>query len=242
MIQPNPQTGDEQEHNGIVAREESQNIVAIVPQMNETVQPNQTNDEQEEVVASVSDTEQPPNEITGNERATLNQDTVHEVSQIEVSVDVKHALPAVHVDDDDEIMMNALYDVVSHESGNVSNENDSGDQHPSDALAGIQLDQNEKAEFRDGKIIVTKLVDNDLEMMYTYGEKPNALQPLYQVKLNDAVSENIPFKENVCADIFGLIIDVLIHFNFLCWLVLTQYNRDEKIVLIWLKLTINLWK
>lgn len=105
-------------------------------------------------------------------------------------------------DTDDESMMNALFDVASNDSDNVTSENSSGDNYSSDALVGIQLEQNEKAELRDGKIIVTKVVDNEVEMVYTYGEKPRALQPFYEVKLNDALSENIPFKANVCYNLY----------------------------------------
>lgn len=64
-------------------------------------------------------------------------------------------------------------------------------------LVGINLSHNETAEFKEGNIIVTKLIDDDLVMTYTYGEKPKALPPLHQVKLNDPISGNIPFKQNV---------------------------------------------
>lgn len=45
--------------------------------------------------------------------------------------------------------------------------------------------------------MVTKKIGDDCEMVYIYGEVPKALLPLYQIKINDVISGNIPFKENV---------------------------------------------
>lgn len=105
--------------------------------------------------------------------------------------DVKFGLAEVNVDFEDESMMNDLFD-----NGSIENM-PSNVQHATDALKGIQLASNEEAEVRNGKVIVTKRIADDLEMVYTYGETPKALLPLYRVKLNDSISENIPFKENV---------------------------------------------
>lgn len=80
---------------------------------------------------------------------------------------------------------------------NENNQYDSDDELASGGLDGIVLGKNEKATVRNGKIIVTKRVDKDLEMVYTYGERPRALKSLNQEKINDSISGNIPFKQNV---------------------------------------------
>lgn len=76
------------------------------------------------------------------------------------------------------------------------NGNRNPDENESDVLASIQLEQNEKADIRDRKIILTKYIDDETEITYAYGQKIQVLPPLYQLKINDAISQNIPFKEN----------------------------------------------
>lgn len=128
-------------------------------------------------------------EIAAQEEPQQHHELENEFIACDEETDPKFSLPAVDVDLEDQLMMTALFD----------NDSDGA----TDALKSIQLEMDEKAEVRDGKIIVTKTFDNDLEMVYTYGEKPKALQPFYRIKLNDAISENIPFKENVCVHRFS---------------------------------------
>lgn len=51
-----------------------------------------------------------------------------------------------------------------------------------------------------GQIEVTKTVADDCQITYVYGETPVPKNPLYEVKLNDLVSGNLPFRENANKD------------------------------------------
>lgn len=148
----------------------------------------ETGSEHENVATDFIIHEEPYVENAGNGEIVAQDELQqqHELDNESIAcaeeTDPKFSLSAVDVDLEDQLMMTALFDADG----------------ATDALKGIQLEEDEKAEVCDGKIIVTKTFGNDLEMVYTYGEKPKALQPLYHIKLNDAISENIPFKENVC--------------------------------------------
>lgn len=96
---------------------------------------------------------------------------------------------AVDVDPVDETAINDIFG--SHTSVDVDENN------PCAALSKVTFEPNETATIKDGKIVVTKAIDGDVEMVYTYGQKPTALRPLYRIKINDLITENIPFKENV---------------------------------------------
>lgn len=100
----------------------------------------------------------------------------------------KHVLPAVAIDADEENAISCLFSG----DGNISNS-----QSESNTLASICLEEGETAQVENGKVLITKSIDEDLQMVYTHGEKPKPLQPLYHVKINDQISGNIPFKENV---------------------------------------------
>lgn len=116
--------------------------------------------------------------------------------------EAKDMLPAVHLDEADDLALNDLYE-DDCEIASTSVEHDT-----SNLLARIVLQPNETAEIIGDKVIVTKKISNDLQMVYTHGEEPRPLAPLYQTKLNDLVSGNIPFKENVCIlHLFALSLD-----------------------------------
>lgn len=106
--------------------------------------------------------------------------------------DVKNGLATVEMDADDENAINDLFGGQENDSVEADEDN-----APVDLIANISLEHNEKAEANNGKIIVTKTLDDSLEMVYTYGEQPRPLAPLYNVKINDVISANFPFKENV---------------------------------------------
>lgn len=105
------------------------------------------------------------------------------------SEDVKNSLQTVQMDLNDKLAINSLFD-------NSAND---GPSEMDEILPQIELTlgDGETAEKKGDKIVITKIIDDELEMVYTYGETPKVLPPLYQVKMNDAISENIPFKENV---------------------------------------------
>lgn len=105
-------------------------------------------------------------------------------------IDVKHGLGTVDINAEDENAINDL--LLREEEADENNE-----QANANRIAAISLGCNEKAEMEDGKIIVTKILDNSLEMKYTYGEELKPRDPLYTIKMNDVISGNLPFKENV---------------------------------------------
>lgn len=98
--------------------------------------------------------------------------------------EAKNTLASVPMSDEDQAAISNLLCVCE----NVSDEN---------VIAGLSLHANEKAEIKDGKIYVTKALDSSLEMVYVYGEQAKPKPPLYNVKINDVISSNLPFKENV---------------------------------------------
>lgn len=67
----------------------------------------------------------------------------------------------------------------------------------SNTLGAFVPAENEKMEVIEGKIKVTRYLEDDIFLTYIVGEDFTPLKPLYEVKLNDIISENIPFKENV---------------------------------------------
>lgn len=74
------------------------------------------------------------------------------------------------------------------------------------------LDASEKATINEkGQIEITKYFADldDIECTHVYGQIPVPRNPEYTVKLNDSVSGNIPYKENVSFDF------AYINFNFL---------------------------
>lgn len=106
-------------------------------------------------------------------------------------IDVKHVLKPVNMLADDENAIRNLFG--DHESGVEANDNND---LSADSIPTASLGHGETAEMKDGKIIVTRKLDDSLEMVYTFGETPTPLKPQYEIKMNDLISGNIPFKEN----------------------------------------------
>lgn len=140
-----------------------------------------------------------------SQNAIANENTSDEntsESNGEVTGDeAKHILPAVHLDEADNLALNDMYE---DDCGIVS----TSEHDTSNLLARTVLQPDETAEIIGDKVVVTKKISNDLQMVYTYGEEPRPLAPLYQTKLNDPVSGNIPFKENLCVlHLFALLLN-----------------------------------
>lgn len=69
--------------------------------------------------------------------------------------------------------------------------------------SNIVLGDNETAIFvEDGRIEIKCVIDEECELKYILGEPLIPKTPGYTVKLNDPISENFPFKENVCFNNF----------------------------------------
>lgn len=99
-------------------------------------------------------------------------------------INVKHNLDPVNIHADDEIAIRSLFsDPKSNDAS-------------ADSIAAVSLGSGETAKIKDGKIVVTQKLDDSMEMSYVYGETPTPLKPLYEIKINDLVSGNIPFKAN----------------------------------------------
>lgn len=105
-----------------------------------------------------------------------------------VESDVKHTLHTVQMDERDETAINT---VIENHADVIT------ETHESDSIEQIKLAADEKAEMKNGNVMITKTFDDDLQMTYTFGKNLHALQPLYNIKMNDIISDNIPFKENV---------------------------------------------
>lgn len=60
------------------------------------------------------------------------------------------------------------------------------------------LAQNEKAKLNEcNQIEVTRTLSSDCEFSYIWGESLMPKQSVYEVKLNDIISDNIPFRQDV---------------------------------------------
>lgn len=64
-------------------------------------------------------------------------------------------------------------------------------------LAEVNLSPDESMFWDDGVLMVKKKYSTDCEMTYTYGKKLVPKVPLFEIKINDPISMNTPFKENV---------------------------------------------
>lgn len=147
---------------------------------------------------SVSVAEPDDSDVNGDETNNENADVESStnVSQSIDDDDAKHVLAPVNMDLDDEVEMSSLFG----DQENPVEANGVNASSPADLFAGISLGHNETAEMRNGKIWVTKKMDDGFEMSYAHGEKPKPLAQLYTIKVNDSISGNIPFKSNATKD------------------------------------------
>lgn len=110
--------------------------------------------------------------------------------------DSKYALAQVNMDPDDEIAIVSLFDGQENAAEDIDNNASS-----STASIGVSLRDDETFQIgKDGKIMITRNVDDDLKMIYTHGETVKPLPRLYEIKINDTISGNIPFKNNATND------------------------------------------
>lgn len=56
--------------------------------------------------------------------------------------------------------------------------------------------------IENGQMCITKVFADGMEMTYIHGQKLRARKDPYQIKVNDVLSGNLPFQENVCITIF----------------------------------------
>lgn len=117
---------------------------------------------------------------------------------------IKSIMPNVVLGEEE---FSAIESVFGHDYDN-DNANDSPSAHsstpgtPEPGNAGqmvpdVILGPDETAFWNGGVLKVTKKYDGDCEITYTYGEKITPKRPAFEIKVNDSISMNIPFKENV---------------------------------------------
>lgn len=146
-------------------------------------------------LAESHDSDVNDDEANNNDGNTETDTNVSQSSR-DTEIDAKHVLAPVNMDSDDEA---AIENIFGDQEKSVE-ANDNSDSSSVDLIAKISLGCGEAAEVKDGKIIVTRKMDDGLEMAYTYGETPKPLAPLYAIKINDSISGNIPFKNNATKD------------------------------------------
>lgn len=68
----------------------------------------------------------------------------------------------------------------------------------------VQSSENETVDLMEnGQIRITQVFADGMEMSYIHGQKLRIPKDPYQVKENDELSGNLPFKENVCIELFS---------------------------------------
>lgn len=83
-----------------------------------------------------------------------------------------------------------------------ANENNSN-RNGNDSLHSQKVKSVKTVMLEGGEILVTKTLDDngdEIEMAYIYGQEICPKNERYQIKVNDALSANLPFQENVCFD------------------------------------------
>lgn len=91
----------------------------------------------------------------------------------------------------------------SQEPNNDDTTNGEADENVSNEEINILLRsykpaENEKVALtQDGRIAITKAIDDELEMTFVLGEQLLPIEDRFQIKMNDALSGNMPFQENV---------------------------------------------
>lgn len=107
------------------------------------------------------------------------------------SNEVKNIMPDIEMGEEESFAIESVFDSAS-DDGNSSDSENTDQQAPE-----VNLALGETA-FWDGCVLkVRKKFDRDCEITYTFGEKfvPKVL--VFEIKVNDLISMNIPFKENV---------------------------------------------
>lgn len=114
-------------------------------------------------------------------------------SLIDGVAEAKHILPTVQMSAVDELAIAQLIGECSQNASTLDEE--------ASPLDSISLGTNETASLNSaGEVVVKKMIGEGLEMCYIHGQKPTPKNPFYQTKINDDITGNIPFKENVGKD------------------------------------------
>lgn len=89
----------------------------------------------------------------------------------------------------------------NNEELSVSEPNQNVSQEESNSfLCSYKPNNGEKVTVcENGQIKITQFIDEEVEMTYIHGQKLQAMKDRFQVKMNDPLSGNLPFQENVCS-------------------------------------------
>lgn len=105
----------------------------------------------------------------------------------------KTIMPNVELGLADSNVIEAVFD-----SDDYNNDVSSSSNINRHTLESLQLPAGETAFYDDDGILkIKKVHSNDCESVHIYGKELKPKIPAFEVKVNDIISENIPFKENV---------------------------------------------
>lgn len=134
-----------------------------------------------------------------NQAARANPREIHNEAA-ENARDVKRTMPIVELGEEESAAIQAVLDGDSDTSGSIDMDQDTPE---------IVLAPDETAFWDDGVLKVKKKYSEECEITYTYGSKFTPKNPVFEVKMNDPLSMNIPFIKNVS------FLQKLLNYNFL---------------------------
>lgn len=129
--------------------------------------------------------------------------------------EVKDIMPNVEMGEEEFLAIENVFN-DNCDDGSLSDAIDENSIHSENTVQQvpqIHLSPGERA-FLDGGILKVTKKYPGCEITYTYGEKFAPKVPMFEVKLNDIISMNIPFKENVSFENKNSINDILLFFIF----------------------------
>lgn len=142
------------------------------------------------------------NEMSYEQLQRENDENDHEIEEYNQNEtpstdldNLKNSFTPVQMNGDESLAIGDIFNATENVGSNGATDANA-DVSPS--IENVILSANETASINSkGQIVVKQIVDEDLECVYIYGERPVPLAPFYHIKLNDLVTGNIPFKENV---------------------------------------------
>lgn len=170
---------------------DSTDLVALDDIMTDDSVDNYTNDEQSDDSESINMDEEPNDqgENDGNENSKSQEN------------------------DDDELDLES--NLLTESLTDTEENNDTGNDAEFSATSNdnnlarnnnilLQSCENETVDLMEnGQTRITQFFSDGMEMSYIYGQKLRIPKDPYQVKENDELSGNLPFKENVCIELFS---------------------------------------
>ncbi|XP_055300552.1 uncharacterized protein LOC129567536 [Sitodiplosis mosellana] len=140
-----------------------------------------------------------------NERATESSNDEPQIQVDDTSADsgetinqasseVKSIMPNVEMGEEESFAIDSVFD-DDYSDDNLST-NSSDSENMDQELPNVNLSRGETVFWDGGILKVKKKYGRDCEITYTYGERLAPKVPVFETKMNDLISMNIPFKEN----------------------------------------------